>query len=149
MPLNDVKHLHNLVIDQTAGCLHADFISFFLANQGTRNWRSKGNFAGFNVGFIFPDYRVCHFVFIVQVEQLNGRSENNLSVGVHFRDIDDVRVGKLAFDIRDTSFIETLLFARSMVFGILFEVAVCARFRNCLVRAGKPGRSAKSTRSPV
>ena len=42
MPLDDVKHLHNLVIDQAAGCLHADFISFFLANQGTRNWRSKG-----------------------------------------------------------------------------------------------------------
>ena len=53
------------------------------------------------------------------VQQFHGAAENNFSPGIDCRDIDDLDVGELAFDILDSTFEKSLLILCGMVLIVL------------------------------
>lgn len=115
-----------------AGRRKSDFVSLVFANHRPRYRRVVGNQAGVDIGLVFADDRVSRVLFRLHVEQFDGRTENDLPLIVDRRDIDNVGIGKLGFDVLDSCFDKALLFLRRVILRVFPEVAVRARLADCL-----------------
>src|SRR6185295_16796361 len=90
--------------------------------------------AGFDVGLVLADDLVTDGLAVVLVLEIDGGAESHpVAAGRRRRcRIDDLRRRKLRIDFADAPFDEALLFTRSVVFGVLREIAMTARFGNRL-----------------
>ena len=126
----------DFVFDIARRRLNHDFITLCLAHHRTCNWRTHRDFALADVGLVVAydlvgDRRLC-----VEVDHLHCRAKDYFAGWLDLRHVDNLRACKLTFDLCYTSLAETLLLARRVVFGILFEIAVLSRLCNGLCDSG-------------
>src|SRR5690606_2524617 len=123
-------HLINLILHFPARGFDHDHIALFFADEGAGNGGADGDSVVFYIRFVVADDAVDFLLFRLAVNDGNGGAKTYLArVGNGF-DIDNLRIGQLAFDFLDAAFAKALLFARGVILGVLFQIAVLARFGN-------------------
>ena len=77
-----------------------------------------------DVGLVVADDLVSDAVAQIAVLELDRRAEHDAAAGIEHRRIDDLRIGELGFDERDSTFDKALPFLGGVVVGIFGDVAV-------------------------
>ncbi len=91
----------------------------------------------FDVGLVLADDPVTRLATVLDVEKTHRGAEHHLAARVDCRDVDDLRIAELALDVANPRLHEALLLFRSVVLGILFQIAMraCSSDRGCDLRA--------------
>ena len=117
-------NLVDFVLAGAPGRVDLHHITLFTTDQATGDGRVDAQLAQLDVGFIVTDDLV-HLLFIgIHIDDGHGGTEDHLAGVLDFGDINDLRIGQLAFNIVDTPFAEALLLTGSMVFRIFLQVAM-------------------------
>src|SRR5690606_20493528 len=84
--------------------------------------------AGADVGFDVADDLVGQAFTAFDFLDFDRRAENGAAIHAQGGGIDDLRVRERTFQFLDASFYERLTFTGGIVFGVLGEIALGARF---------------------
>src|SRR3546814_19440316 len=94
------------------------------ADQRLGDRAVQRNAAFLHVRLVFADDLPGLLGPAVSVGQLDSRAKNDLAVGSDLGRVDHLRAAELGLDFLDASFVEAVLFARGVIFGVFLEVAV-------------------------
>src|SRR5579885_2390338 len=125
-----VLHAYDVVAAPAAGRVEFERIALALADQRARDRRGHRDAAMFDIGFQIADDLINKSGAAVFVLQFHGGTEHHASARIEPRDVDDFRMRQAGFQFLDAAFQEALLLARGVVFGVLAQIAVCARLRD-------------------
>src|SRR5581483_3038125 len=125
-----VSHTHDVVAALAAGRVEFERVAFGLADQRARDRRRDRDAAVLDIRFQVADDLIDDAIATVFVLQFDSRAEHHTPARTESRDVDDFGVRQAELQFLDAAFQEALLLARGVVFGVLAQIAVCARFRN-------------------
>src|SRR5688572_557017 len=128
---SDVLDGRDLVGALAARRRHLDLVPFLLTDQRSRDRRADREQTVLDVGLVLADDLILGLATVGGVDEMNRGAEDDLATGVHGRDVDDLRIRELRFDVADPRFHEALLLLGRVVLGVFFQVAVCARGCDC------------------
>src|SRR5690606_30155289 len=95
---SDVTDAEHFVLAHARRRLDFDHVALGLADQGARHRAGHRDQVGFDISFHVADDLVRHAVAGVQVFDVDRGSEHGAAVGVERGGIDDVGIGKRAFE---------------------------------------------------
>src|SRR5690606_10027461 len=124
---SDVLHLEDFVAARTAGGGDLDGVTHFLADQGAGDGGGDRDAAVGGVRLGIADDLVLLFLFGVVVDDLDRGAELHRRARKSLG-IDDLGERQQRFQLLDAAFVEALLLLGGMVFGVLRQVAMGARF---------------------
>src|SRR5690625_1198639 len=122
----------DFVFHFTARGLHHHHIALLFPNECAGNGRIDGDFMGFHVRLVIPDYQIPHFLIGFQIDYGHGSAEVHFTRVLNGSDIDHMGIAQLAFDLLNAAFTKALLLSCRVVLGVFFQVAMFARLGNCL-----------------
>src|SRR3546814_248547 len=124
---SDVADFDNLVLDQPTGRFDGYDITFFLADQCAGNRRTDRKLALLDVSFIVANDLVGHLLVGLDIGDIHSGTEDYLASRRDVGDIDNLGVLQSTPDVADTRLNHALLLTRSMILGVLLQIAHFAR----------------------
>src|SRR5690606_5763917 len=129
-PASDVANRDDLVFARTARCEHLDDIAFGLADQCTSHRARHRDFAGADIGFDIANDLIGQALARFDFLDFDRGTKDGTPIDIQCRGVDDLCVGKRAFQFFDAAFDERLTLTGGVVLGIFGEVALRPGFRD-------------------
>src|SRR5579883_2721629 len=129
------SHLQDFIAFAAARRVHLDRVAFFLADQSAGRRRSDGDPAGFHVRLRLADNLQDFFLFGVLVDKRHCGPELHGIAG-KLRNVDNFRALQLVLELEDPALVQGLSLFRGVIFRVLRQIAMAARFCDRLDDAG-------------
>ena len=111
-------HAIDFIADVTARCFHHYFITLTLTNEGAGNRRAYRNSILFHVSLIFTHNTIRHLSVVIDIDEIDRRTKDNLTRVRNLSYIDHLSVGKFMFDFFNAPLGKTLLLTRGVIFRV-------------------------------
>src|SRR5690606_958575 len=121
-----VADFDDFVLAGAAGRFDDHAVAFVLADQGTRDRRRDRDQPELDVGLQVANDLVAPLFIRLDVGHRDLGAEYDPVAGIELAHVDHVGMRQLAFQLLDAAFDEALLFAGSVVLGVLLQVAMRA-----------------------
>ena len=108
----------------TTGRRHHYLIIDLLADHRPGNRRLIGDFAGFDISLVDTNDLIADLFVFIDIKQRHRGTKDHSPICIDRRRVNHIRIAQTLLNFRNTALGKALLFTRSMIFSVLFQVTV-------------------------